>query len=511
MEARQTLENYIADRGPIIDDLETTATKICVIERDEITSNPSCENDSEECTRTHSWIKKLISLAKPVSKEKKSSSVNAFLFETFIPDLERIGKEFPLWTGAAIPKAQGTKHATTAYQEGFFASQRTRVFENVPLPCAANRFLKVFIDYLRSGTSIVASKLKHVNHHANAITQISIPSTTEIVDSIKSPSVLSNGNFLDDSDYECQEHWFGLKNDIKPFLRDDEDYIIPIPIKKQTNQTSSEILSELLGLNRCNGGDLNGENSPLLNIRLNSSLPDTTLNDSPALSSTLISALEEKVTFSEVNTLPKPVEPSYYFKAYPEGRIIKSGIVSTKITRQRGYLLPNGNNCRVLKIDGVAISVQNTCLFDSSVVQILHYGAIDYSQYGSAIQLSKNKTLQFVSNFVKNGLTTDILKDRIQILKEIYDLKKVENATSLSPYILNTYDSVQALWTKLFLKMNSNEPSGFKKYVCSNPKCKGEKQINLPLLTVNSKIIRRYGGFRSLEKALDYYPKIYNI
>lgn len=51
-----------------------------------------------------------------------------------------------------------------AFQEGYFAELKTKIFEGISLPCSANRFLKEHIGDLHSGTNEVA-KLKHFNHN----------------------------------------------------------------------------------------------------------------------------------------------------------------------------------------------------------------------------------------------------------------------------------------------------------------------------------------------------------
>lgn len=124
------------------------------------------------------------------------------------------------------------------------------------------------------------------------------------------------------------------------------------------------------------------------------------LYGSPMLSSTPNDPSGKKVICAESKKLPKASKQSYYFKPLTEVRIINSAFVNNGLTRKRGFLLPNGNVCKVLKIEGDATSLRNTCAFDS-VIQIVQFGAIDYLQYNAALQASNNKTLQFVLKFLK--------------------------------------------------------------------------------------------------------------
>ncbi|XP_024887616.1 uncharacterized protein LOC112464703 isoform X2 [Temnothorax curvispinosus] len=163
-EARRLLEEYMAEHGQIIEELETSRENVEIDEEVENTLNSVEEKDDKNLTVTHQWIRSLISMSTPPDQQKmECKAVNGFYFSEFIQSLERIAKEFPIWTAAALPGKQ--THASTASQEGYFAEVRQRIFEGIPLPCSANRFLKEHIDDLHSGTNEVAAKLKHFNHN----------------------------------------------------------------------------------------------------------------------------------------------------------------------------------------------------------------------------------------------------------------------------------------------------------------------------------------------------------
>jgi len=163
IEARRFLEKYMAERGQIIEKLETSIENIELDEEVENTLNLAEEKDTKNLTVTHQWIKNLISMSTPLDQKKiECKTVNGFYFPEFIQPLERIAKEFPIWTAAALSGRQ--THASTAYQEGYFAELRNKIFEGISLPCSANRFLKEHIDDLYSGANEVAAKFKHFNH-----------------------------------------------------------------------------------------------------------------------------------------------------------------------------------------------------------------------------------------------------------------------------------------------------------------------------------------------------------
>lgn len=135
-EARRFLEEYMAERGPIIEELETSREKVEIDEEVENTLNSVKEKDVKNLSVTHQWIKRLISMSTPDQQKVKCKVVNGFYFPEFIQSLKRIAKEFPIWTAAAFPGKQ--THASTAFQEGYFAEMRTKIFEGIILPCSAN-------------------------------------------------------------------------------------------------------------------------------------------------------------------------------------------------------------------------------------------------------------------------------------------------------------------------------------------------------------------------------------
>lgn len=115
-EARQTLEKFIFVRGPIIEELETSAI-FCKKEYRDIEIVEL--SDNKNLTITHRWIKFLINMIKPTDlNEETESEINGFYLPDFVDQIERIAKEFPLWTATIVSNKK--RHASTAYIEGYF-------------------------------------------------------------------------------------------------------------------------------------------------------------------------------------------------------------------------------------------------------------------------------------------------------------------------------------------------------------------------------------------------------
>lgn len=150
-QARAILEEYISLRGPIIDNLQNHSMN----EEIEVSLNynelPEEIASTNKLRITHQWIRDLILLVTPQNPESVPGEVeNGLYFPPIITELERIGKEFPLWSSAALPTEIIPNHATTASQEGYFKEVKHRVFEGIVLPCTCHRFLREHLDDISS-------------------------------------------------------------------------------------------------------------------------------------------------------------------------------------------------------------------------------------------------------------------------------------------------------------------------------------------------------------------------
>lgn len=79
-------------------------------------------------------------MVKPKNLDQTGTEINAFYLPNFVDQIERIAKQFPLWTAAIVPNKK--RHASTAYMEGYFADLKDKVFKDFPTPITVNRFFK---------------------------------------------------------------------------------------------------------------------------------------------------------------------------------------------------------------------------------------------------------------------------------------------------------------------------------------------------------------------------------
>lgn len=191
---------------------------------------------------------------------------------------------------------------------------------------------------------------------------------------------------------------------------------------------------------------------------------------------------------------PKVATKSKYFKSFPEIR--QRNLLTTKLMKP--HLLPNGNRCRRgVAMDGDTVFVRNTCPFDS-LVHILMTRAIDDVHYASYIEKSKNKTLRYVSAFMKSGPNADILRQRVKILQCIYDKKiTLETEKRVLSYTVDAWDSIE----NIVKHTMSSEPSVSKTEKCS--RCSTGRTYSLTTISPNHNVISKK-GFGALGSALAF-------
>lgn len=123
----------------------------------------------------------------------------------------------------------------------------------------------------------------------------------------------------------------------------------------------------------------------------------------------------KQVTRSNINA-------GKYFQDCPEIKLVNNFVNSKKF---KVHLLKNGNSCKpMLVILCYAFKtsdwiVRNTCPFDT-IIQLLFNCALEVTDFQEFYKSSKNPTLNFVNDFINQGLTNNIYKKRLEILYPLY-------------------------------------------------------------------------------------------
>jgi len=169
-------------------------------------------------------------------------------------------------------------------------------------------------------------------------------------------------------------------------------------------------------------------------------------------------------------------------------------VLNKKSTRSNlNSLLINGNIGTPLRMAKNKYLVLNTCPMDA-VVAIIAMANIDFQSYRNFVNSSENQMLNFSKKIALYGPTTNPYKERLIILKTIFD-----ESTSISNLkIVDARCNVSFIVTKLL----KDVPSAIENIKCSGYDCINKhKQINNPT------IILRYteNGFKDLREALINY------
>lgn len=630
LEARQRLENDMAERREMIENLEISRENVQI--EDEVDKTLNHNNADEKCeqklTATHRWIKELISRSTPDDEHASTcTAVNGFYFPEFVPQLERIGKDFPLWSAACLPTNQG--HASTGGHEKYHSEIKRKIFE-----CTAPRFLQEHINDLQCGANEIASKLKHYNHkhkvplscpdlekiHSepaleksvdtrpqmnkrlaanakktallapNSFQQKSIISTVSPVDvsfqnTGQSPGfqnaaqsstpitkttlskLESSGSFdfgsvsllynkattVNDSDLKSDETWKGLVNE-DIFMGSDEPNLECQEDEHFFADTSNQAF-DLKSDRRTDFGKNDSLNDPNNNIIVSDQQnKDTSLldhsysklisdEDSPGIYESVQRGIDFDCNKNKPfewdnnrNSTPREIEKDsmviknestvhendqqnsetkcvkkkaakvgYYFQSYRQVRFVNEKL---QVGGRKGCLLKNGSKLGIVKINDVAVDLQETCGFDA-IMNLLQFGAINNRGYHSFIKSSNNKALKFLSKFIEMGPSVAVLKERVILLNEFYPLLENPDAPSIKVFKLNVHDSITTLWKHLFCSEPA-EPSATKSRVCSNPHCIQSLSTDIPYFGVNIKKINSK-GIQALQEAVIFHETLWNV
>lgn len=432
---------------------------------DHETDNDHHVNYFSKYTLTEKWIKKLLSIARGKQEEEnnpecESSSMNGFYFPTLIPNLERIAKEFPLWTNIMTPEKN--KHATSSYVESYFNDLKNNTLREYRNPLIANAFLKIHLDDLKGSVILFNSKLKYYKMELTH----SSPESKII---IKSP--VRRKRMISALEYK--------KN-------------IPVsPICVNVTPESQNVLCSST-LNHSNSFEINEEkllsieNSPPLKKRLEDS-DLLSVEDWKGLGSNFNETLDVKTTSTAL-----------YFKPFPQIRILNDITTS----HNKPHLLPNGTQLKPTKIGNKTIFVYNTCPFDS-IAHILYTTILDDSLYAVYVVQSSNEMLQFVNKFYSMGAHSKVLTERTKLLQKYYkieNMKSVGNPPTVILYQIDATDSICNTWQKLFKDI----PSITQTYSCDDTRCSAENyKFEKPIVIVNHNILLER-GFSALRESIDF-------
>lgn len=264
--------------------------------------DPKLFEEGATGTATHQWIKRLIESTNPSSTV--GCCVNAFYLPALVKDLERLGKEFPLWTAAALPVKASESHASTSHQEGYFGYLRKHIFQHTRLPCSGNRFVTEHCRSLISGTNLLSAKLTHFGHQYGPVSDaVEGDRNVRKKQNDLSEPLPKEPRVVNDSDLLAYENWKELKTDRYFAARSsDEDSIVEETFSQESigeKSFDSPHVNDSFNLNRLTDTTLVDECKHEKND-YNKLLYD--LDEKPMHSNTSFASRSETVSF--FNTQP---------------------------------------------------------------------------------------------------------------------------------------------------------------------------------------------------------------
>ncbi|KAL5237639.1 hypothetical protein ACI65C_005049 [Semiaphis heraclei] len=374
---------------------------------------------------------------------------SAYYLPGLMKDLKRYCYDFPLWTGVMIDKFKSPYvTATSSSVENDFNKLKNEVLRFSEKPMTADRFVIRHVQSINEHSKLFRSKQIRFTHE-NEKTKNTIHRKAS-----------SDGNGNGSSDHNDSDNVF----DYNEGNLNNNDY-----------GDSDEINNDLES-NVNKESDFNSENE----------------NDSSSFVSSNDDIENWRGKGKNPNTdliLPKrKKKSSKYMDPTPEiERILNKSLRSKHQT-----LLINGNMKTPIKINKKRYLVSNTCAFDSVCI-ILAMAYTDSKHYQEYMKKSSNELLLFCEELAKNGPSSIIYKQRLSILKTIFN-----NDSGLNDIVLINAECNVLHIINVLLK---NIPSATQMITCSNHSCV-VKEFGSPTI-----IVKLSNNFLNLQKDLKHYCK----
>lgn len=512
-DARRQLENLIS-RGRVTVDVE----KITSLEnrdtpfRQSFRKNEMEEQNENIMSDNVSPIGEWVDGVRTQAQEMKSQgeNLNPFYLPGFVEPLVKVVKEFPLWTAVGMP--ENTQRATSSIVEAYFKELKRNTLKHYTLPISAKKFIREQIKDNEETNCIFSGKI--VQHNSDRLHRKQFGKAVDskdvtgfgvgdihILENISHTVEISSGNQeheqVLDPDYLAFDNWKnkGTAVGFDKRKHNAEDAIIleDSSLFGPTLEATVDIEDE----------DVSNEEKKELHIHTQSDHSYSKLelkkNDNEELIySAFENSLDNRADFSSpiVENLNRPTKKSKFFGAYPEIRQQNCRAEkNTNTYTAKASLLPNGSLANSVRFQKCTYYVRNTCAFDA-VSQILATAGIDNTTYLNFLQKSSNKTLNFVLNFIKSGLSKNLLVERAQILANIFPPKA--QGTAYGKAIAYQIDAMCNIST-LIQHALSSEPSIIDIEKCM--RCGRTSTTHSTTIAPNHSIISEK-GFGALGEAL---------
>lgn len=422
----------------------------------------------------------------------QGNRISAFFLPGLSSVILRLSRYFPLWSGIMVSKFNSPNFiATSAPVESDFAELKKRILKFDLQPMTADRFIAKHLNALEGSSKLFrSSQLRNLykttqcqDLNLKKISKIKENTSPETSDEPSNKNEKTKSSKSKDMSIYCNE---AKKQD-------------PITDEYNSNEENNTNKS-FLQTSSCDEAE-NWYKGKKLNkyiVDHNSMVLDEYYSDETSVSSNSLKATENwrGKGNSEDPKLPKSKDRiiKKRFRKYMDPNQDIERFLNKKSTRSNlNSLIINGNIGTPLRMAKNKYLVLNTCPMDA-VVAIIAMAYIDFQSYRNFIDSSENHMLNFSKNIALYGSTTNTYKERLIILKNIFnESKSISNLKIIDERCNESF---------IVTKLLKDVPSAIENIKCSDNNC-----INKHKQIANMTIILRYthNGFKDLQEALINY------
>lgn len=421
----------------------------CTIDNNDILSDHSDEetdvsSEPKENSKINKFLNKIKS-KRSCNSLVEGDRISPYFLPEFTKNILRLCKEFPLWSNIMCPVFKSPyKCATSAAVEGDFALLKKNILKQNTTTMTVDRFLVTHLKSIEISMKMARSSQLQEDSFCEINYTNKIEKPISQITSCMSPVSLSN-SIPSDKEYESDIMGYEYKHENKQkyldenvdkLINDDSDIDAQIQSVTPCISPACSFGSEMtIDQEETWGGLTQFETGPL------------------------------KHSLKYTNTVEKKKRPAKYLDNCPEiDRILNR----SRMRSHMSTLILNGNISPLCNYNKNTYVIINTCPFDSVLVAIA-VAYVDYEQYASVIDASKNEFLNLAKDIGLHGSSKLSYRRRLILLMPYFEI----SASIPSVYSLNAECNV----LKVIQYYMKEDPSSTQIAKCSNKNCPGEDQI----------------------------------
>jgi len=441
----ETAKSYILEliKGVSVDELENDTTSGSKLLSD---FDSNIDNDGNEDTHIQMFLENI--KQKSINNSLTvGNRISAYFLKDLLPDTMRLCKHFPLWTNVLSNLFQSPyRMASSASVENDFKELKTQILKFDVRPMRADKFIFKHLTSINSNVKLFKSK------------ELRYGSSVELNLDDQCDELPGNENIMSFDKSTVYEHDTGELINNSPNSSIESIYETTQNHKTEYNNVMSSDFSDT-SINACENWKGKG-------------------------------VVQELFPKNKKKNLKKPRPTKYMGPMKDIERVLST--VKTRSTLNS--LLINGNLATPIIVSKKRYLVQNTCPFDAlSVLVATAY--TDVLSYQHFVDKSNNCFLQFCKILSLKGPSRSIYKQRVLLLKKIFEVDS--GVTDI--HLINARCNVNYMASKYLI----DEPSAYETKICLN--CGVKKNFQ------NATIVTQIpNGLKTIEEGLNNYVRRIN-